>query len=280
MSFMERVERLGQPQGALTADQAIKVLAASTIAQRDGYKDAQGRVIEANVALAVHTSDALGLPRLRALDWVYIVNGAAKLTADAQRVLARREGYDLAFPDEEQTWQVGTAYIRKGRSEWRKATFTMDDAKKAKLTGKDNWEKYGRDMLTARACTRVISRYAAEVLAGLPAGEWSDGPDVGAAALADGRPDEPAIDADELAYIVDHVRRLPEEQRSWFASHWMTDLECPSLLEGVGLTRAHGALARYMLDDAEQAADQADALAALDDVDSPEAAGHDTYRYD
>jgi hypothetical protein len=284
---------------------AIAVLINSTIAKRAGYSE-NGKVIEGNVALAVWTAAELGLPLVRALDWVYIVNGTAQLTAAAQRVLARRAGYDLDFPDDEQTDHQGVAYIRKGETGvWRKATFTAAQAKAANLLGKDNWQKYGRDMYTARACTRVIARYAPEVLAGLegsdiwpddgtdpaPAGSGSTAPD-GATIPPGGR--EPGIDPDELAEIVEELQTLPADQREWFRRQWKDQppggYGCPSMTRGGWLTAAHGALARYMLDQAQADADFADRLdAAVADAvppdvhdDAPDAYGHDdgTERYD
>jgi hypothetical protein len=304
MTSLERLADAGQPHPTLTPDAAIAVLVKSTIAQRDGYaKD--GQVLEGNVALAVWTSAEVGLPLVRALDWVYIVKGSANLTAAAQRVLARRAGYDLDFPDDEQTDTVGTAYIRYGTSGvWRKVTFTLEQARTANLLGKDNWQHYARDMLTARACTRAVSRYAEEVKAGMNAsGVWpnDDDPDdidggriapSGATIPAAER--EPAIDAEQLEAIVADLKALPADQREWFRRRWKdappTGLGCPSLTRGGWLTAAHGALARYMLADAEQAATFAARLAeAVADAvppdvhdDAPEANQHEdgTERYD
>jgi hypothetical protein len=195
------------------------------------------------------------------------------------RVLARREGYQLDFPDDEQTDQAGVAYIRHGGTRWHKVTFTWDQAVKAKLVAKDNWTKYARDMLTARACTRAIARYAPEVLAGLPGGgadlDDDDGPDDTRRRPTIPAADaEPAIDPDDRASIVNHVQDLPDDQRAWFAQVWKHDLGCPSLLRGERLTRAHGRLARYMLEDADQAVAFAQRLAAAI-ADATPAAVHD-----
>ena len=303
MTSLERLSTAGAPRPPIDPPAAVALLVNSTTANRPGYaKD--GHILEGNVALAVWTAAELGLPLIRSLDWVYIVAGSANLTAAAQRVLARRAGYDLDFPDDEQTDHQGTAYIRKGtHGVWRKVTFTAAQAKTANLLGKDNWVHYGRDMLTARACTRAVSRYAPEVLAGLDASEaWADDdPDdpTGGRTAPDGTtiPDadrEPPLDPAELDAIVADLKALPADQREWFRRKWKDEppdgYGCPSLTRGGWLTAAHGALARYLLDDAQAAADYAERLEnALADAvpgavhnDLPEANQHEdgTERYD
>lgn len=48
-----------------------------------------------------------------------------------------------------------------------KSTFTMDDAKAAGLTSKDNWKKYPRNMLFARAISNGQKWYAPDVYNGV-----------------------------------------------------------------------------------------------------------------
>jgi hypothetical protein len=267
------LERLGQPRGDITADQAIATLAASTIANRPGFVDSAGRIIEANVALAVYTSQALQLPLIRALDWVYIVHGSANLTAEAQRVLARRAGFDLEVV--EATAERATVKIRH-HGPWRSVTFTAAQAAAAGLIDKDNWKRYCIDMLVARACTRAIGFYAAEVKAGMDAAGIETADDILEDLPLDQPVGEPAIDPADLDSIVRTVGALPDGERAWFVRQWRHVLGCPSLQAGIGLTAAHGRLARYMLDDA------VDRIPAQlhDDLATPEAVDHDAMRYD
>jgi hypothetical protein len=46
------------------------------------------------------------------------------------------------------------------------ASYTIDEARAAGLTGKDNWKKHTTDMLVARATTRAIKWFCAEALIG------------------------------------------------------------------------------------------------------------------
>jgi hypothetical protein len=297
------LERLGQPKQPLSLDQVVDTLCRSTLVHRPGYEDKTGNVVRGNVEVAVLTAGMLDLPLIRALDYVYIVNNVPQLYAATMRIVARREGYDLDFPDAEQSEECGTAYIRYGeRGAWRKATFTREQAAKAGLLGKDNW-KYQRDMLTERACTRAIKRYAPEVLAGMSAaGVWSDTDD-------DAAPDdirggstapsgatippaerEPALDPAERDEIVSQVLDLDQPELNWFRTRWKHDLGAPNLTRG-WLSAAHGALLRYMLEDAEEAAimrrrlepeatDEPIPADAHDDDDTPEALDHDAHKYD
>jgi hypothetical protein len=309
MTSLERLRTAGHPAPDLSPAQVVDVLCNSTVAHRPGY-EVNGQVVRGNVELAVLTTLTLDLPTVRALDYVYIVGNVPQLYASTQRILARRAGYDLDFPDAEQTDKVGTCYIRYGeRGAWRKVTFTHAQAEKAKLVDKDNWSKYGRDMLTARACTRAIGRYAPEVLAGMAAADvWPDDDDAqpddhhGGAVAPSGAtipgPDrEPPIDPKDRDDILGRVLDLPPPQLDWFRTRWRDDLGCPNLQRG-WLSKAHGALARYMLADAEKAAafaerldgDGADAVPddrgepipcdVHDDDESPEATAHDGDRFD
>jgi hypothetical protein len=46
------------------------------------------------------------------------------------------------------------------------SSFTIEEAKRAKLTDKDNWKNFASDMLFARALTRGQRRYAPDVAIG------------------------------------------------------------------------------------------------------------------
>jgi hypothetical protein len=56
------------------------------------------------------------------------------------------------------------------RPGWEKplpSSFTMDDAKRAKLTGKDNWQKYPKAMLLARAQSQGVRAIAPDRFGGM-----------------------------------------------------------------------------------------------------------------
>jgi hypothetical protein len=136
-------------------------------------------------------------------------------------------------------------------------------------------------MLTQRACTRAISRYAPEVLAGMSAaGVWPEEDETPAAAepVTIPAPErEPEIDADQLEEILDRVHKLPPEQFDWFGHRWKDDLGCPNLHRARWLRRSHGALALYMLAEAEKAAAFAERLdEAIADAVPPETHDDDT----
>lgn len=49
-----------------------------------------------------------------------------------------------------------------------KSSFTIEEAAKAKLTGKDNWLNYASDMLFARAVSRGVRTYCPDIFNGSP----------------------------------------------------------------------------------------------------------------
>lgn len=56
---------------------------------------------------------------------------------------------------------------RRGSSDVHIGKYTLDDAKRAGLLGKDNWRNFPADMLYARAAMRALRRACPEVFAGL-----------------------------------------------------------------------------------------------------------------
>lgn len=131
-----------------------------------GYRGNPGAVL-----LARAWADQRGLDILTALQTVSFVQGRPVIDASMQRALAKAAGYRVLIP--QATPQAATARVveRSSGEVIGEATYTIDDAKRAQLTGKDNWKHNPEDMLVARATTRAMRRFAPEVMVGLVAGE-------------------------------------------------------------------------------------------------------------
>jgi hypothetical protein len=232
----------------------VRTLVNTSFAPKDWKAD---NAFEANVVMGCATMDALELPRIRLYEYAWVYDAHVHLTAECQRVLCARAGYDLEVVSE--SAEASTVRIRYRGGSWKQVTFTMAQAVAAKLTTKDVWSKYPVHMLTARACTHAISLYAPEVKAGIARADvdWDDSDaELGAGERPTIPPAErePEIDPDALADILVQVHRLPPAQLEWFAHTWKDDLRCPNLHRGRWLTRAHDRLARYMILDAEEQA--------------------------
>lgn len=108
-----------------------------------------------------------GLPLTAASNGLYVVNGriAAQTNIIAAQ-LRRHPDYDYEIVEIAPTGAT-VAILRRGVDgrmvEAGRASFTIDDAKRAGLTGKDNWKNYPEDLLFARALGRAQRRFAPDV---------------------------------------------------------------------------------------------------------------------
>ena len=117
------------------------------------------------VLLANEWAHARGIDLLTAMQSVAFVQGKPVIDASMQRALAKRSGYRVIVT--EASPKSATVKVSDADGELGSATYTLDDAKRAGLDGKDNWKKNPEDMLVARATTRAMRRFAAEVMVGV-----------------------------------------------------------------------------------------------------------------
>jgi hypothetical protein len=137
-----------------------KAIASARDALPRSYKDNPGAVL-----LADQWARARGIDTLTAIQNVAFINGRPVIDATFQRALAVANGYDLAVLDA--TNEAATVAVARDGKELGRVTWTMDDARRANLAGKDTWKQYPRNMLIARATTDALRWYAAEVLLGV-----------------------------------------------------------------------------------------------------------------
>lgn len=139
---------------------------------------------DANQALAkILAGDEFGLGAVAALNGLHIIDGKIVPSAHVLAGRVKRSGrYDfrvvahdnkackLAFYDREAK-SLGLEPLL-GESE-----FTFEDAKRAGLSGRTNWQKYPRNMLFARALANGVRWYCPDVTQTgqvLVAEEWAD----------------------------------------------------------------------------------------------------------
>lgn len=113
------------------------------------------------------TGRELGIGPMQALREVYIVNGRPCLAATLMVSRVRAAGHQFRTLDSTDRHAV-VQITRKGEPEPEPAVeFTMQDAQRAKLTGKDNWQHYPTAMLWSRAASAACRRDAPETLGGV-----------------------------------------------------------------------------------------------------------------
>jgi hypothetical protein len=144
----------------------------------------------ANIASAILTGNELGLGPMASLRSIDVIKGTPALRALTMRALVLRAGHDMWVEESTNTRAI-VCGIRKGSSHEQRSTWTLDDAKRLGLDGKENWRRIPRQMLAARAtaeCSRLI---APEELLGLPYSA-EDLEDDSSAQSPDVRPPAPA----------------------------------------------------------------------------------------
>lgn len=129
------------------------------------------------VMLAGHEA---GVSPMQSLQKIHIIEGRPAMSSELMRALVMQHGHELIY-EEVTTTKVTAAGRRKGSDRWTKVTWTMDDAKRGGLEGKQNWRKWPRAMLTARATAELCRMVFPDVLAGIShtIEELSDGDAVG-----------------------------------------------------------------------------------------------------
>ncbi|MEM9610955.1 MAG: hypothetical protein AAGA99_26335 [Actinomycetota bacterium] len=121
------------------------------------------------VMAAVLTGDELGIGPMQALSKIHVVDGRPALAAELMRALALQQGHEF-WVEETSNTKVTVAGRRSNSSADvppTRVTWTLDDAKQAGLNGRQNWRKYPRAMLLARATGELCRLIFPDVLAGI-----------------------------------------------------------------------------------------------------------------
>ncbi len=122
----------------------------------------------AAVMAAMLQGHELGIGPMASLSQIAVINGKPCMSAQLMRALVQRAGHDLWFESKTNTKVV----IAGRRSDWpedrvARVSWSMDDAKAAGLAGGQNYRKYPRAMLAARATGELCRDNFADVLGGI-----------------------------------------------------------------------------------------------------------------
>jgi hypothetical protein len=105
----------------------------------------------------IATGRELGLTAMQSLRSIHVIKGKTILSADlvAALVKSRRDVCQFFMLVESTTERAIYKTQRVGEPEPTTLSFTMDDAKRAQVTGNPNWQKYPAAMLRARCITAL-----------------------------------------------------------------------------------------------------------------------------
>lgn len=118
------------------------------------------------VVAAILQGHELGLEPMASLNKIHVVDGRPTLAAELMRALVQRAGHEI-WLEEASSTKVTMGGRRRGEEHPTRITWTIDDAKRARLDQKNNWRQYPRAMLTARATGELCRLLFADVLAGI-----------------------------------------------------------------------------------------------------------------
>jgi hypothetical protein len=121
------------------------------------------------VAAVVLAGHELGLPPMQSLSTVHLIKGRPSLAAEAMRALVISAGHSIHVSADA---EEGKAVVRRREwpsERWETYTFSMADAKVARLTGNadSGWTKYPRAMLSARATSEACRAVFPDVIRGV-----------------------------------------------------------------------------------------------------------------
>lgn len=122
----------------------------------------------AAVMAAMLQGAELGIGPMQALSQIAVINGKPCMSAQLMRALVQRAGHELWFKSKTNT----RVTICGRRQDWpadrvAEVSWSMDDAKAAGLAGGQNYRKYPRAMLAARATGELCRDNFADVLGGI-----------------------------------------------------------------------------------------------------------------
>lgn len=108
----------------------------------------------------------VGVGPMQALSKIHVIKGRPTMAAELMRAIVLREGHELWI---EESTITKCTLVGKRRNSTRESrvSWSMDDAKRAKLEGRDNWVAYPRAMLLARATGELCRAIFADVLGGI-----------------------------------------------------------------------------------------------------------------
>lgn len=112
-----------------------------------------------DVVVILMLGEELGLNYMQALRNIYVIEGRPVLSADmmagAVKRFCDRKGGGYITVVETSAEQCTVEFMRHDETVPHTITWSMDDAKRAGLLDRKNWQRYPADMLKARALTRA-----------------------------------------------------------------------------------------------------------------------------
>jgi len=150
-----------EPRNLAEAMEYAKIIASSDMVPKD-YVNKPG-----NVLVAVQTGAELGLKPMQSLQGIAVINGRPAIWGDAMWALVTSHPEFESFTDENTDTKSTIVLKRRGQPAITRS-FSMDDAKKAGLSGKSGpWSTNPKRMMQMRARAFAARDLFADALKGI-----------------------------------------------------------------------------------------------------------------
>jgi len=129
---------------------------------------------QAAILAAILYGHEVGLEPMTSLSTIAVIDGKPTMAAEAQRALILAAGHELTLEESTST-RATWAGRRRGDKTTTRVTWTLDDAKRARLAGRPAWQAYPSAMLSARSSAALARAIFPDVIRGMAATEELDG---------------------------------------------------------------------------------------------------------
>jgi len=120
----------------------------------------------AEIAACILMGREIGIGPMESLSKIDIIEGTPAINAELMRSLVLKAGHEMRFTALTDT-KVTVEGRRAGSEDWTTVTWSTADAQRAGLSGKSNWTKHPRQMLSARATAELCRLLFADALGGI-----------------------------------------------------------------------------------------------------------------
>ena len=121
---------------------------------------------EKAIAIAIKGRE-LGIPMMQAFSHIHIIDGKPGSSSELILSLITRNCAGSVVDYIEKTDKRCEIEVKRPGRKPARFVFTIEDARRAELLGKDNWKKYPGPMLVARAVAQAGRNYFADALMGM-----------------------------------------------------------------------------------------------------------------
>lgn len=162
-------------------------------------KHLQGK--PSDVLVTIMTGYEYGFTPMQALREIYLVDGKPAFSATMITAMCLRESAVCEYfrPVDEESNETKATYETKRKSNPKptRLTFTIEQAQRAGLTGKDNWKKYPAAMLQRRCATHLARAVYPDLVMGAIEKDEAEEIEVNKAPLRVAPP-LPTVEADKV----------------------------------------------------------------------------------